>query len=142
MADRHRAGAERARRSPHLSRGILVGCGDVAGAGYGVSVGERGRARPCGDGHRGRGPGEDRCAVSLAELAARGIGREVLSSLAETKAPVLARRSARARAVIGSLLGKLLELNPSTAAKVRYITAQLATGRFADSLKPVHPYGH
>jgi segregation and condensation protein B len=41
---------------------------------------------------------------------ARRIGREVLSSLAETKPLVLARRSAKARAMTGPLVGKLLEL--------------------------------
>jgi len=42
------------------------------------------------------------------ELVTRRIGREVLSSLAETKPLVLARRSAKARALTGPLLGKLL----------------------------------
>ena len=40
--------------------------------------------------------------------AARRLGREVLSSLVETKPVVLARRSARARAMTGPLVGKLL----------------------------------
>jgi segregation and condensation protein B len=42
---------------------------------------------------------------------ARRVGREVLSSLSETKPMVLARRSAKARAMTGPLLGRLLELN-------------------------------
>ncbi len=43
------------------------------------------------------------------EPAARRVGREVLASLVETKPVVLARRSARARALSGPLLGKLLQ---------------------------------
>jgi segregation and condensation protein B len=43
------------------------------------------------------------------EPAARRVGREVLASLAETKPLVLARRSAKARALTGPLLGKLLQ---------------------------------
>jgi hypothetical protein len=45
------------------------------------------------------------------DLVARRVGREVLSSLAETKPVVLARRSSRARAMTGPLVGKLLELS-------------------------------
>jgi segregation and condensation protein B len=41
---------------------------------------------------------------------ARRLGREVLNALAETKPLVLARRSAKARAMTGPLVGKLLEL--------------------------------
>jgi segregation and condensation protein B len=41
---------------------------------------------------------------------ARRIGRDVLNSLVETKPLVLARRSAKARAMTGPLVGKLLEL--------------------------------
>ena len=41
---------------------------------------------------------------------ARRIGREVLSSLGETKPLVLARRSAKARAITGPLVGRLLDL--------------------------------
>jgi segregation and condensation protein B len=43
------------------------------------------------------------------EPAARRIGREVLAALAETKPLALARRSAKARALTGPLLGKLLQ---------------------------------
>jgi hypothetical protein len=41
---------------------------------------------------------------------ARRVGREVLRSLGEAKPMVLARRSAKARAMTGPLMGKLLEL--------------------------------
>jgi segregation and condensation protein B len=44
------------------------------------------------------------------DLVARRIGREVLSALPDTKPVVLARRSAKARAMTGPLVGKLLEL--------------------------------
>jgi hypothetical protein len=44
------------------------------------------------------------------EFLPRRVGREVLAALAETKPAVLARRSARARAMSGPLLGKVLEL--------------------------------
>jgi segregation and condensation protein B len=45
------------------------------------------------------------------DQVARHIGRKVLSSLGETKPLVLARRSAKARAMTGPLAGKLLELS-------------------------------
>src|SRR5262249_24867285 len=41
---------------------------------------------------------------------ARRTGREVLNELAETRPAVLARRSAKARAVSGPLVGKIIEL--------------------------------
>ena len=44
------------------------------------------------------------------DQVARRMGREVLSSLGETKPLVLARRSAKARAMTGPPVGKLLEL--------------------------------
>ena len=44
------------------------------------------------------------------DQVARRIGREVLNSLGETKPLVLARRSARARAMVGPLGERLLEL--------------------------------
>jgi hypothetical protein len=53
------------------------------------------------------------------DRVARRIGREVLSSLAETKLVVLARRSARARALSRPLVGKLLELKDGRAARPR-----------------------
>jgi hypothetical protein len=53
------------------------------------------------------------------DRVARRIGREVLSSPAETKPVVLARRSARARALTRPLVGKLLELKDGRAARPR-----------------------
>jgi segregation and condensation protein B len=44
------------------------------------------------------------------DQVARRVGREVLNTLADTKPLVLARRSARARAVTGPLAGRLLNL--------------------------------
>jgi segregation and condensation protein B len=44
------------------------------------------------------------------DQVARRIGREVLNSLSETKPLVLARRSAKARATTGPLVGRLLQL--------------------------------
>ncbi len=53
------------------------------------------------------------------DLVARRIGREALSSLAEIKPVVLARRSARARAMTGPLIGKLVELRNGRGQKPR-----------------------
>jgi segregation and condensation protein B len=53
------------------------------------------------------------------DLVARRIGREVLSSLVETKPEVLARRSAKARALTGPLVGKLLGLKDGQREKPR-----------------------
>jgi hypothetical protein len=53
------------------------------------------------------------------DLVARRIGREVLNSLGHTKPIVLARRSAKARAMTGLLRGKLLELRNARGERAR-----------------------
>src|SRR5438445_5461918 len=46
--------------------------------------------------------------LDYSDPAARRLGREILRSLGETAPPVVARRTARARAMAGPLMGKLL----------------------------------
>jgi hypothetical protein len=53
------------------------------------------------------------------DQVARRLGREVLSELPDTKPVVLARRSAKARALAGPLMGKLVERNGRRAERPR-----------------------